>query len=418
MSQIQRCVNQLGTNLKKRGIKNSDEMANQMCSMWADENGVEKEFGIAKVEETQKTFALDFKVEDIKMSDEIKEFSVKAITSGPHEYTKDGEEHKVYIEPNMLRDNIELFKELPIYVNHQRTPEDLIGKAINPEVEELENGKIAIKMLAQISEPTEKAHEVIGKVKEGEITNVSIDWFSKDVDVMGDIYATNIRPVEVSFIENDKMEAVCEECTIDKECNIHEPEQMEKEFAQEPCCDTCSSGGTCNDKEKEVESMSEEVKHNNSDKIVEREFANLKSQLAEMEKAHTELTSKYEAALGVADDFKTKEEERTAAEAARRKQTLVNNIISKQVLIGSVKDDAKDDRLTELSDWDEVKLVGFSEALENIPAFENEKSFGKGLAVDSEEKAVEEEEETERLFGINSDGDIRLNRKALNNRGE
>mgnify|MGYP003146897143 CR=1 FL=1 len=417
MSQINKCVSQLGPNLKKRGITNHEKMATQMCSMWADENGVEKEFGVAKAEETQKTFALDFKVEDVKLDEEVKEFTVKAITSGAHEYEKDGKDHKVYIEPNMLKDNIELFKELPIYVNHQRTPEDLIGKAINPEVEELDNGKIAIKMLAQISEPTEKAHEVIGKVKDGDITNVSIDWFSKDVDVMGDIYATNIRPVEVSFIENDKMEAVCGECTIDKECNTHEPEQVEKEFAQEPCCNSCSSGGTCNDNEKEVDSMSEEVKHNDSDKIVEREFANLKTQLAEMEKAHTELTSKYEAAIGAVDDFKAKEEERKAAEADRRKKTLVNNIISKQVLIGSVKEESKDDRFKELEDWDETKLVGFSEALENIPTPESEKSFGKGIAADSEEKAVEEEEETERLFGMASNGEIRLNRKALN-RGE
>jgi hypothetical protein len=420
MSQINKCVSQLGANLKKRGIKNSEAMATNMCSMWADENGVEKEFGTSIVEETQKTFALDFQVEDVKEKDEITKFTVKAITSGPHEYEKDGEDHKVYIEPNMLRDSIELFKELPIYVNHQRTPEDLIGKAVNPEVEELDNGKIAIKMLAQISEPTEKANEVIGKVKEGDITNVSIDWFSKDVDVMGDIYATNIRPVEVSFIENDKMEAVCGDCTIDTECGLHESDQVEKEFAQESCCGSCSSGETCNDKpcdgeNKEVDSMSEEVKHNDSDKIVEREFANLKSQLAEMEKAHTELTSKYEEALGAVEDFKTKEEERKSAEAERRKKTLVNNIISKQLLIGSVKEEAKDDRFTELTDWDETKLVGFSEALENVPVpEESEKSFGKGIAADSEEKAVEEEEEVERLFGVSKNGEIRLNRKALN----
>ena len=111
MSQINKCVSQLGANLKKRGIKNSEAMATNMCTMWADENGVEKEFGTSIVEETQKTFALDFKVEDVKEKDEITEFTVKAITSGPHEYEKDGEDHKVYIEPNMLRDSIELFKE-------------------------------------------------------------------------------------------------------------------------------------------------------------------------------------------------------------------------------------------------------------------------------------------------------------------
>jgi hypothetical protein len=164
--------------------------------------------------------------------------------------------------------------------------------------------------------------------------------------------------------------------------------------------------------------MSEEVKHNDSDKIVEREFASLKSQLAEKEEAYTELTSKYEKAQGAIEDFKAKEEERKVAEADRRKKTLVNNIISKQVLIGAVKEEAKEDRFSELADWDETKLVGFSEALENVPVpSETEKSFGKGIAADSEEKAVEEEEEVERLFGVSKNGHIRLNRKALN-RGE
>ena len=36
------------------------------------------------------------------------------------------------------------------------------------------------------------------------MTHVSIDWFSNDIDVMGDTYATNIRPTEVSFIDNEK----------------------------------------------------------------------------------------------------------------------------------------------------------------------------------------------------------------------
>ena len=254
MSQVKKCVSELSIRLKKRGIEKYQAMAQNMCSMWADENGIEKEFGflqhgVVDVEETRKTFALEFSIEDIEamdtgIVDDITEFSVRAITSGPHEYTKNDEEHKVYIEPELLKDNIELFRELPIYVNHQRTPEDLIGKAINPEVEELENGKIAIKMLAQITEPTERANEVIGKVKDGNITNVSIDWFSKDVDVMGDIYATNIRPVEVSFIENEKMEAVCGECTIDMECNTHGEKQMEDK-TETGCCGASSSGKSC-----------------------------------------------------------------------------------------------------------------------------------------------------------------------------
>ena len=298
MSQLKKCVSELGMRLKKRGIEKHQAMAQNMCSMWADENGIEREFGVGNLDETRKTFALEFSIEDIEamdtgIVDDITEFSVRAITSGPHEYTKNDEEHKVYIEPNLLKDNIELFQELPIYVNHQRTPEDLIGKAINPEVEELENGKIAIKMLAQITEPTERANEVIGKVKDGNITNVSIDWFSKDVDVMGDIYATNIRPVEVSFIENEKMEAVCGECTIDTKCDTHGKEQLEDEA---PCCGSCSSGKSCECEKHEVDNMSEETKTTDSDKIVEREFASLKTQLVEMETAHTDLTTKYEEA--------------------------------------------------------------------------------------------------------------------------
>ena len=44
---------------------------------------------------------------------------------------------------------------------------------------------------------------------------VSIDWFSNDIDVMGDTFATKIRPTEVSFIDNEKMDPVCKECTIE-----------------------------------------------------------------------------------------------------------------------------------------------------------------------------------------------------------
>jgi len=414
MSQIKKCVSELSVRLKKSGVEKYQSMATNMCSMWADENGVEKEFGSGNVEETRKTFAMNFSIEDVESTDtglveDITEFSVRAITSGPHEYTKDDEEHKVYIEPNLLKDNVELFKELPIYVNHQRTPEDLIGKAINPEVEELDNGKIAIKMLAQISEPTERANEVIGKVKDGEITNVSIDWFSKDVDVMGDIYATNIRPVEVSFIENEKMEAVCGECTIDTKCNNHGQEQMEDET---PCCGSCSSGKPCECDEHEDDSMSEEVKTTDSDKIVEREFASLKKQLEEMESNNSTLTTKYEEALSKIESFTTKEEERKANEAERRKKTLVNNIISKEVLIGGLKDEEKDTRFDSLFGWEEDKLVGFSEALEVVPVPDTEKSFGKGKATDSDEKAVETDVEVERLFAM-KDGNIRLNRKAI-----
>ena len=63
--------------------------------------------------------------------------------------------------------------------------------------------------------------------------------------------------------------------------------------------------------------------------------------------------------------------------------------------------------------WEEDKLVGFSEALEIVPIPDTEKSFGKGKATDADEKAVETEEEVERLFAMGDDGRIRLNRKVI-----
>ena len=45
-----------------------------------------------------------------------------------------------------------------------------------------------------------------------------------------------------------------------------------------------------------------------------------------------------------------------------------------------------------------------------IEPAETEKTFGKGIAKDSEEKAVEAEPEVERMFSM-VDGRIRLNRK-------
>ena len=159
--------------------------------------------------------------------------------------------------------------------------------------------------------------------------------------------------------------------------------------------------------------MSEEVKTTDSDKIVEREFASLKKQLEDMESTHSALTTKYDEALDTIKSFTTKEEERKASEAERRKKTLVNSIISKEVLIGGLKDDDKDNRFESLFGWEEDKLVGFSEALEIVPVPDTEKSFGKGKATDSDEKAVETEKEVERLFAIGDDGNIRLNKKAI-----
>ena len=136
------------------------------------------------------------------------------------------------------RDSISNFNELPIYYTHQRTPEDLIGTAVNPEVFETEDGKTAIKMLAKIDKnANERALEVLDKVKSGDITHVSIDWLSNDVDVMGEPFATNIRPAELSFIDNEIATPVCDACTIDGPCEDHEGNE------KEPC--DCKDGMTC-----------------------------------------------------------------------------------------------------------------------------------------------------------------------------
>ena len=73
-------------------------------------------------------------------------------------------------------------------------------------------------MLATISIKWKMVNEVLEKVKEGDMTHVSIDWLSNDVDVMGDTFATNVKPTEVSFIDNEKLEPVCKECTIGEKC--------------------------------------------------------------------------------------------------------------------------------------------------------------------------------------------------------
>ena len=52
-------MTQTKANLKKRGFDNSEEIAAGMCSMWAQENGVEREFAEGmSTEPTQRTVAL------------------------------------------------------------------------------------------------------------------------------------------------------------------------------------------------------------------------------------------------------------------------------------------------------------------------------------------------------------------------
>ena len=403
---------QTKSNLKKRGFENPEEIAAGMCTMWAQENGVEREFAEGKsTEPTQRTFALSLGDEDniTFSSDEGIDsvtFPVIAITSGPHEYEVEGEEHKVYIEGGMLKDNLEKFSELPIYIDHQRTAEDLIGMATKPELIEMDNGKTAVKMLATISNKYGRGQEVMNKVKDGDMTHVSIDWFSNDIDVMGDTYATNIRPTEVSFIDNEKMDPVCKECTIDgNECDSQESDKE----------DSCG----CEDGKTEVENMSEETKEttvkSEAENIVEREFASLRSQLEEMSASKKEIESEFKAAMKELETFKKAEEERLEKEAEARKVEAVEAIISKEVLFGTIEESKKDARVEELSAWDESRLTGFSDALAAMPepSAEVERSFGKGKSSDEGEVP-----ETKREFGMKMEnGLVKLN-PAFYKRGD
>ena len=45
---FEKCMIQTKSNLKKRGFDNPEEIAAGMCSMWAQENGVEREFAEGK----------------------------------------------------------------------------------------------------------------------------------------------------------------------------------------------------------------------------------------------------------------------------------------------------------------------------------------------------------------------------------
>ena len=409
---FEKCMIQTKANLKKRGFDNPEEIAAGMCSMWAQENGVEREFAETKTEPTRRSFALSVgESEDMTFTSEegvdSVTFPVIAITSGPHEYEEEGEQQKVYIEGGMLKDNIESFNELPIYVDHQRTAEDLIGMATKPELIEMDNGKTAVKMLATISNKYGRGQEVMNKVKDGDMTHVSIDWFSNDIDVMGDTFATKIRPTEVSFIDNEKMDPVCKECTIEgKECDSQEPEDDHD-------CGCGGQEGDCGCKSEKTEvTMSEDNKEttvkSDAENIVEREFASLRSQLEEMSASKKEIESQYDAAMKEIEAFKEAEEKRAAKEAEVRKAETVEAIISREVLFGTVEEGTKDARVEELSAWDESRLTGFSDALAAMPepTQDVERSFGKGKSADEGEVP-----ETERKFGMKMvDGKIKLNK--------
>ena len=394
------CVIEVGNTLKKRGDKDYEKIAANLCRMRVDEGDFNaRSFAghAGDKKEHQRTFALELG-ESVMVEDFI-EFPVIAITSGPHD--EDGDQ-KVFIEPSILLNSIQAFEELPVYFNHQRTEEDLLGSAINPEIVKLDDGKSAIKMLARIHKDAAKAKEMMERIETGKMTHVSIDWLSKDVEVMGEPFATDIRPIEVSFIDNETRTPVCEACTIEMECDEH------REFGEKPPCG-CETGGKCaceNGTHSEVLTMAEEktVLENTetaADTIVEREFASMKDQLADMKTSFEELTTKHEEALATISTFEEEDVKRAEELSNARRTDFVNTIIEKETLLGNVKDEDKDARAKELTSWDEVKLEGFSIAMASMPVPEAvERTFGKGKAHDDTEKAVEEAEETERIFAL------------------
>ena len=190
----ERCLIEVAPSLKKRGVENYEETAANLCRMRVDEGVFQDDRSIRSFagdhNGTQRSFALE--LGEAMTTDDYIEYPVIAITSGPHDENGD---QKVFIEPSILGKNINAFSELPVYYNHQRTSDDLLGTAINPELVEMDDGKKAIKMLARIHKDAAKASEVLEKIENGEMTHVSIDWFSKDIDVMGEPFATDIRPI-------------------------------------------------------------------------------------------------------------------------------------------------------------------------------------------------------------------------------
>ena len=395
------CLIELAPRLKKKGVDNYKDMATKLCRMRVEEGTVREFAEPQTLEDSKRTFAQELDT-PLNIGKETIDYPVIAITSGVHD--EDGDQ-KVFIEPSILKDNLEAFSELPVYFNHQRTDDDLIGKAINPELIELEDGKTGIKMLAQIHKDAARTSEVMGKLENGDMTHVSIDWFSKDVEVLGEPFATNIRPIEVSFIDNETRNPVCEACTIEGECESNEHREFgEKESDCGGACggheeDSCACETHGNSSE---ETMAEEVKEvSEAETITEREFASMKSKLDEMTTSFEELNTKHEEALDLITKFESADAERAEEESKAKKSALVNTIIEKEALLGKVEDENKDARVEELSAWDDVKLEGFSIAMESMPVPEEaERTFGKGKAHDVEESPVEEEETVSRMFAM------------------
>mgnify|MGYP003680815350 CR=1 FL=1 len=150
--------------------------------------------------------------------------------------------------------------------------------------------------------------------------------------------------------------------------------------------------------------MAEEIveKSSGDSQIVEREFAAMKDQLTEMKTSYDELNAKHEEALTIVAKFEEESELRAAAESDARRDNFVSTIIAKEALLGNIDDESKEARVTELISWDEVKLEGFSIAMESMQVPEEaERTFGKGKAHEDTEQPVEtDSEETPRMFAM------------------
>jgi len=397
----ERCIIEVGPTLKRRGIKDYQETAANMCRMRVDEGTRRFAVSAGGGQENQRSFALE--LEDPVLTDDYIEYPVIAITSGPHDENGD---QKVFIESSVLKNSVDTFAELPVYYNHQRTEDDILGKAINPEIVELDDGKTAIKMLAQLYRKAAEKSGVLEKIENGDMTHVSIDWFSKDVDVLGEPFAMDIRPIEVSFIDNETRTPVCDACTIETKCDDH------REFGEESKPDSCGCGGhkescaceTHGRNSEEITMAEEQTKEvvSEAGRITEREFASMKSQLEEMNKSYAELNSKHEEALSLVSKFQEEEEARATAEAEAKVVSFVDSIITKEAALGKLDDETKDARAEELKAWDAIKLEGFSIAMEGVPVPEavvEERTFGKGKSHDAEQE-LHEDEETPRMFAM------------------
>ena len=397
----ERCIIEVGPTLKRRGIKDYQETAANMCRMRVDEGTRRFAVSAGGGQENQRSFALE--LEDPVLTDDYIEYPVIAITSGPHDENGD---QKVFIESSVLKNSVDTFAELPVYYNHQRTEDDILGKAINPEIVELDDGKTAIKMLAQLYRKAAEKSGVLEKIENGDMTHVSIDWFSKDVDVLGEPFAMDIRPIEVSFIDNETRTPVCDACTIETKCDDH------REFGEESKPDSCGCGGhkescaceTHGRNSEEITMAEEQTKEvvSEAGRITEREFASMKSQLEEMNKSYAELNTKHEEALSLVSKFQEEEEARATAEAEAKVVSFVDSIITKEAALGKLDDETKDARAEELKAWDAIKLEGFSIAMDGVPVPEavvEERTFGKGKSHDAEQE-LHEEEETPRMFAM------------------